>query len=222
MGVMNSTVVLYLGAVLLGLSVAAPIGPINVEIIRRGLTESSRSAFLIGLGAVSADCFYFSLALAGAGAVTAATESRAVTALGLALGGTMLAGLGLRTIRGMRSIQSPPAGLAVSASSGGEGQAGLRTYLLGLALTLANPMTIALWLSVAAGFAAAAGTAGQAPVLRLAGVFSGALGWVCFVTAATAWARRWIRPELMRGVNLVSGLILVGYGLWFWSKIFLR
>jgi threonine/homoserine/homoserine lactone efflux protein len=137
----------------------------------------------------------------------------------------MLTWLGISAIRKVREIQAVPAGLARTAGGeqGGGGTpprpvAGI--YLLGLALTLANPMTIALWLSIAAGFAASDGAL-ERPFLRVAGVFCGALSWVCFVAGLTAWARRWINPAMMRTVNLLSGLILVGYGIWFFARIFL-
>lgn len=221
---MDEFIALLGGSYLLGLSVAAPIGPINVEIIRRGLTQGWRSAFFLGCGAVSADGFYFTLAMVGARAAASVVESRAITGAGLAVGGAMLCWVGIGSIRKIRSIQSPmAASVAVGAvpSAGGPGVGSIvGTYLLGLGLTLANPMTIALWLSVAAGFAASGeAEVGGAAFYRLGGVIAGALSWVTFITALTAWARRWISPALMRGVNLVSGLILITYGLLFVARI---
>lgn len=212
---------LFAASLLLGLSVAAPIGPINVEIIRRGLTQSSRAAFAMGCGAVSADCIYFSLALAGAGAFSAMSDSAIWRVAGLSLGAAMLTGLGVGSIRKVRSIREAPEEIASTiVPPGGESTRHvLSIYALGLALTLSNPMTIALWLSIAAGFTVS-GVVSGTNLIRLAGVFSGALSWVCFVTALTAWARRWITPVLMQGINLASGLILIGYGLWFLFRIF--
>jgi len=101
------TLSLFLGSMLLGLSVAAPIGPINVEIIRRGLTQSSLAAFAMGCGAVSADCIYFSLALAGARQVSAMSDSEGWRVFGLGLGAAMLIWLGVNSIRKVRAIQEP-------------------------------------------------------------------------------------------------------------------
>jgi threonine/homoserine/homoserine lactone efflux protein len=47
--------------VLLGLTLAAPIGPVNVEIIKRGLNAGFRQAFLTGTGAMCADATYLTL-----------------------------------------------------------------------------------------------------------------------------------------------------------------
>lgn len=51
---------------LLGWGAAIPIGPINLEVIRRNLQFGSRFGISFGLGACSADMTYFILLLAGA------------------------------------------------------------------------------------------------------------------------------------------------------------
>lgn len=50
---------------LLGLTLAAPIGPVNLEIIKRGLKEGFRQAFLTGAGAMCADETYLTLIFFG-------------------------------------------------------------------------------------------------------------------------------------------------------------
>ncbi len=82
-------------------------------------------------------------------------------------------------------------------------------------MTIANPLTIALWLSIAASFSAT-GERGDYPLVRLAGVASGALAWVAFIVSVIHWARRWVTPLFLRGVNLVSGTLLIIYGVKFW------
>ena len=51
--------------VLLGLTLAAPIGPVNLEIIKRGLNSGFRQALLTGTGAMSADATYLTLIFFG-------------------------------------------------------------------------------------------------------------------------------------------------------------
>ena len=55
---------------LLGWSVAWPPGPVNAEMIRRGLTRGFRAAAAVGFGACSAD-FLWALAVTGGAAVVA-------------------------------------------------------------------------------------------------------------------------------------------------------
>lgn len=43
------------GYIILGLSIAAPVGPINIEIIKRGLAFGFWPALFVGLGGMSSD-----------------------------------------------------------------------------------------------------------------------------------------------------------------------
>jgi threonine/homoserine/homoserine lactone efflux protein len=47
---------------LLGFSIALPVGPIGVLCIRRTLTQGQMAGFLSGLGAATADAIYGSIA----------------------------------------------------------------------------------------------------------------------------------------------------------------
>ena len=51
--------------ILLGLSLAAPIGPVNLEIIKCGLNSGFKQAFLTGFGAMCADTTYLILIFFG-------------------------------------------------------------------------------------------------------------------------------------------------------------
>jgi threonine/homoserine/homoserine lactone efflux protein len=49
---------IFLRGFLIGISIAAPVGPIGVLCIRRTLAEGRLSGFVSGLGAASADAIY--------------------------------------------------------------------------------------------------------------------------------------------------------------------
>src|SRR5213594_2563169 len=53
------------GGVLLGLSIAAPLGPVNVEIIRRGLRSGFQAALRVGLGSTLAELLYVAITYLG-------------------------------------------------------------------------------------------------------------------------------------------------------------
>ena len=48
----------FLRGLIIGFSIAAPVGPIGVLCIRRTLAEGRLTGFLSGMGAASADMFY--------------------------------------------------------------------------------------------------------------------------------------------------------------------
>lgn len=192
----------------LGVSAAAPIGPINVEIIRRGLRLGPSPAFFLGCGAVTADCVYFGAAIAATSAASAFFNSAWGVPAAFAVGGAMLAWLGTMAIRSRAAVDQ--GGELRSARSAPFG-----SWAVGLAMTLANPLTIAFWLSVAATIAARGATGGPA-ALRILGVGAGALGWVGFLVALLALARRRVTPGFLQAVNLMSGASLLGFGIRFW------
>ena len=49
----------------IGLGIAMPVGPGTIEIVRRGLKSGFFSAFLVGLGCLSADLIYIALVYFG-------------------------------------------------------------------------------------------------------------------------------------------------------------
>jgi threonine/homoserine/homoserine lactone efflux protein len=123
----------------IGLSIAAPVGPIGVLCIRRTLAEGMPSGFFSGLGAATADAFYGAVAGFGLTVVSGLLVSQQMwTRL---LGGLFLVFLGVKT------FLSEPSERAASAS----GKGLLAAYLSTLFLTLTNPMTILSFTVIFAG-----------------------------------------------------------------------
>ncbi len=79
--------VLFLKSALIGLSIAAPVGPIGLLCIQRTLSHGARIGFISGLGAACADaCF----GMIGAFGVAAITQAFVALAQPLALAGSAL------------------------------------------------------------------------------------------------------------------------------------
>src|SRR5215204_4695958 len=151
---------LFLEGVVIGLAVAAPVGPIGVLCIRRTLAEGRASGFVSGLGAATADAAYGSVAALGLTFVTSLLIG-AETWLRL-LGGVFLVFLGVRT------FLSRPSERPAAARNGHLPGA----YASTLVLTLANPATILSFAAIVAGLGAGSG-GGDAllAVLLVLGVF---------------------------------------------------
>ena len=60
---------IFLRGLLIGFSIAAPVGPIGVLCIRRTLANGRLAGFLSGMGAASADMFYGAVAAFGLTAI---------------------------------------------------------------------------------------------------------------------------------------------------------
>jgi len=194
-------------AYLLGLSVAAVLGPINILAIRTGLQRGFRAAFLVGLGATVADGLYVLLAALGAAALVGREDVRILLWL---LGSGMLAylgGSGLRqSLRRLVLLEGEPAA----------GTA-WRTFLGSLAATLGNPMTVASWAAVFGGlYAGMLETVTAGLALRLvAGVAAGTFTWFTALAVALQVGRPLVTPTALRGISLASSVTLLGFAAWF-------
>lgn len=193
---------LLLKGCVIGVSIAAPVGPIGVLCIRRTLAGGSSAGLVSGLGAASADALYGAVAAFGMTAVSSALVSqREILSL---IGGVFLLYLGIKT------MLSKPADHAAVVN--GRGLFG--TFVSTLVLTLTNPMTILSFVAIFAGLglANAAGDYPSAGLLVL-GVFMGSAFWWLALSAGVGLLRSRITVVSMRWVNRISGVIITGFGL---------
>ena len=128
-----------LRGLVIGFSIAAPVGPIGVLCIRRTLADGRATGLAVGLGAAAADAVYGAVAGFGLTAVSGLLASH--EGLLRLVGGLFLCYLGIRT------FLSRPADHA--ARAGGTGLLGAFAATFGL--TLANPATILSFVAVFAG-----------------------------------------------------------------------
>ena len=195
-----------LKGLLLGFSIAAPVGPIGVLCIRRTATEGRTSGLVSGLGAATADAAYGCVAGFGLTLVSNLI-------LGLRFWLSLAGGLFLLYL-GIRTFLSKPAEKA--ARAGGSGLLG--AYLSTFALTLTNPMTI---LSFAATFAGLGivrqpgGSTGSAGAISLVlGVFVGSALWWLLLSGGVSLFRERLNTRFLQWLNRLSGLVLVCFGVW--------
>src|SRR3712207_5579854 len=98
---------LFLEGIIIGLAIAAPVGPIGVLCIRRTLADGRASGFVSGLGAATADALYGSVAALG---LTFVTNLLVGGELWLRLaGGAFLIFLGVRTFLAHPAERAEPA-----------------------------------------------------------------------------------------------------------------
>ncbi|HUP92188.1 MAG TPA: LysE family transporter [Solimonas sp.] len=187
----------------IGLSIAAPVGPIGLLTIRRTLAQGWRCGFATGLGAAVADAAYGAVAAFG---LTAVASLLAAQQFWLRLvGGVFLLWLGLRTFRAAPASDAAPAGVG-----GGVAAA----FASALFLTLTNPMTIMSFIAVFAGLGLGAAAHPADAALTVLGVFAGSALWWLVLSSAVVALRERVTPARMRWVNRLSGALLLGFGGW--------
>ena len=199
---------MFLKGIILGFSVAAPVGPIGLLCIQRTLRQGRLHGFVSGLGAASADAIYGTVAALG---LTAVTGWLLGLQFWLQLGG----GLFLLWLGG-KTLASRP---ATPATIGASGHAG--AYFSILLLTLANPATILSFFAVFAGLGIDARTGGAAAALAVvAGVFLGSAAWWLLLSVAAGLLRGHLHDGRMRIVNCFAGSCILALAAWsLWSLL---
>jgi threonine/homoserine/homoserine lactone efflux protein len=202
-----------------GLGVAAPIGPVNIEIIRRGLRSGFREAFALGMGAVTADGIYLALVCLG---VSRIAEYSAVRVTLLALGVVMLEALGVMALRDAKRVRQVGHLSGLSDSNDAPPNASdrvvrttssLRCYGLGMAMMATNPLSMAAWLGFSSIVLGSAANNPMAYVWFALSVPAGCATWVVFISSVLHFGRRFVNVTVLRAVNIVGGLFLCGFGL---------
>jgi len=193
---------LLIRGIVIGFSIAAPVGPIGVLCIRRTLADGRAAGLATGLGAATADTIYGCLAAFGLTVVTNALVGAGVWVR--IFGGAFLVYLGMQTLLARPSDEA--------ARAGGLGLFG--AYASTFALTLTNPMTILSFLAVFA--ALGVGTTHPEPlsaVTLVVGVFAGSALWWLTLSGGVTLLRARFDARSLRWVNWISGMILVAFGL---------
>jgi threonine/homoserine/homoserine lactone efflux protein len=176
---------LFFRGLVIGFSIAAPVGPIGVLCIRRTLADGQVSGLVSGLGAATADAFYGCVAGFG---LTFISSLLIDQQMWLRLfGGLFLLYLGIKT------LLSKPAEKEANIKQSGLFSSYLSTFLL----TITNPLTILSFAAIFAGLGLATATGSYSAALILVlGVFLGsAAWWLCYLAASDCFEIGSIRRD---------------------------
>jgi threonine/homoserine/homoserine lactone efflux protein len=198
----------FLRGLIIGFSIAAPVGPIGVLCIRRTLAEGRASGLVSGLGAATADAIYGCIAGFGLTFISRMLIDQQMWLR--IIGGAFLIYLGVKTFLSKPAEQS--------ASAVGNGLVG--AYASTFFLTLTNPMTILSFAAIFAGIGVANADENysSAGVLVL-GVFIGSAIWWLLLSGLVGVFRAKFNTRGMQWVNRISGIIIFGFGLLAFSSL---
>lgn len=187
-------------AILIGFSIAAPVGPIGVICIRRTLSHGRAVGLACGLGAATADAAY---GLLGALGIESITHVLVGAEAPLRICGALfLFYLGFST-----ATATPTLGVAAPQTHRPVG-AWASTFFL----TLANPLTIASFLALFTTMTPPTGHPSFALSLLFAGgVFCGSAAWWIVLSGAVHRFRSALSGDIIRGINRIAGMILIGF-----------
>lgn len=186
----------------IGFSIAAPVGPIGVLCIRRTLAEGLVPGILTGLGAATADMLYGFVAGFGLTFISSLLTGHQIW-IRLA-GGLFLCYLGIKTFLAMSHEHA--------ASARGNGLFG--AYASTFFLTLTNPMTILSFAAIFAGLGLT-NTSGNylSAWMLVLGIFTGSAIWWLILSGSVGVFRERFNHHGLRWVNRISGIVVSGFGL---------
>lgn len=187
-----------LKGIAIGISIAAPIGPISLLCIRKTLSEGVKVGLVCGLGASIADGIYG--LIASLGLITIDNISVPITSAFKIVSGLYLFYLGARIALSPVTIKE------AKVKSNKLTIALLSTFLL----TLSNPMTIMLFSALLCSNTEYSGR--ELPLLVL-GIFLGSC--LCWIILALVTSRigRELSAKAMRVITVASGGLIGLYGL---------
>ena len=206
---------MFVKGFIIGISIAAPVGPIGVLCIQRTLTGGNIHGLVTGLGAATADAVYGFIAAFGLTFISNfLVQQHNWFRL---LGGIFLCYLGVRAFLSTPNTQTLC----------GHNHSHVATYGTTFLLTLTNPMTILSFAAIFAGLGIVRADAHYASAsLLVLGVFTGSGIWWLILSSSTGLLREKLIKGNLTWLNKISGIIILTFGLfalfgYFKSNIFM-
>ncbi len=201
---------------MIGIAVAAPIGPVNLICIHRTISRGRLNALMAGQGAAMGDSVFAVIAAFGLTAVSGFVTDWQVTIQ--IIGGVILIGMGIRTL-----LSDPLRPVAKGDDSALDI---LKVIAATFSLTITNPATLFGFAAIFAGVGGIVGgdtgekaaDYGYATTLVI-GVWAGSTLWWLFITNLAALLRDRAEHGWLMVVQRVSGAIIIGFGLVVFARL---
>ncbi|MBI1272927.1 MAG: lysine transporter LysE [Alphaproteobacteria bacterium] len=191
--------VLFRGIVL-GVMVAAPVGPVGLLVIRRTVHSGILSGLATGIGAAAADTLFGAVAAFGIAAIISLLEGYQGPIR--IVGGIVLIAM---TWKLWRAHPHAPVGA--------DGAAGaLKAVLSGFMLTATNPVTV---FAIMAVVTALGGRLGHADASTLtAGIMLGSLAWWFTLSGGIACVRHHFDEKTIAVINRGTAVLMAALAAW--------
>ncbi|GAB1155000.1 LysE family transporter [Paenibacillus illinoisensis] len=200
---------MILGYILLGISLSAPIGPINAAQLDKGVRGGFLPSWFVGLGAIAADIIYMLLVYFG---IIHLLDLPFVKAF------LWLFGFFVLVYTGVESIKN--AGTLMQSNMRGDEAALSKSFMNGFLMSLFNPLSIMFWLGIYGSILAKAvnDSTVEQTLINSGAVILGILIWDIFMATAASLFRKYLTLGVLKGISIISGLSLVGFGCYFGAK----
>lgn len=190
----------FIKGFIIGISIAAPIGPTAIMCLRKSLSNGFLSGFSAGLGGATACTVYGATVIFG---LTAISHFMIGAQLWIRLiGGCFLIYLGIKTWKAEPQI-----------NNGNHCRSTLKNdYSSTFFITMTSPMTLILFAAMCSGLDF--GRAGLIPQLfMLVGIGAGGIFWWFLFTWIASLLRKKLTYNILKQVNRLSGMVIIIFAL---------
>lgn len=196
---------IYLTYLLLGLSLAAPIGPVNTARLDKGIKNGFWHAWCVGFGALTVDAFFMLLVYVG---VVKFLDIPIVQSFLWLFGAFVMIYSGIEGVCVTKKL---------SINAQGPKDSLIKCYLTGFIIAITNPLSIMFWLGIYGSvLAKTATTYGTSSLLLYTSmIFLGLACWDIFVGCLTTIFRTYLNDISIRAISIISGVSLIGFGCYF-------
>ncbi|MEI5906941.1 LysE family transporter [Bacillus spongiae] len=197
---------IFIGYVILGLSLSAPMGPINAAQLDKGIRFGFFHAWLVGVGGMVADAIFMLLIYFG---IAQFVDTPAIKLF------LWLFGFFVLTYTGIESILK--SGTHTSFSRQTQDETKRKAFRTGFFMAISNPLSILFWLGIYGSILAQTSSSYENKYLFLysMGIFLGITLWDLSMAGVATGVRKFLSPLALRLISIISGIILIGFGIYF-------
>ncbi|MFC7371742.1 LysE family transporter [Fictibacillus iocasae] len=197
--------------ILLGISLAAPIGPVNAAQMDRGIKHGFFNAWMIGLGATFADGLYMLLVYLG---LVQYINTPFIKAFLWLFGCFILLYTGIESLNMKQNDMKKQTSYT---------EKGGRSFTAGFLMSLTNPLTILFWIGIYGSILAETASRYSMEKLLLysGAIFIGILFWDFTMAVVSSSFRKFLDDRILVAISRISGLCLVAFGLYFGYEAYL-
>jgi threonine/homoserine/homoserine lactone efflux protein len=194
---------------LLGIALAAPVGPLTLEMIKRGVQYGFFCALAIGMGGMSADALFMALIYLG---ISHILTIPAVHLLLFLFGSLFLGYLAYESFKSMfQSTEMDQAHTLYSKNNL------IKCYLTGLTIALINPINILFWFGIYGSVLSETSQYGALDriLIQTSFIFFGIFLWNVVISALAKLTSFVLSKQLFKWIHGFATALLMYYSLHF-------
>lgn len=196
---------------LLGISLAAPIGPVKATLLNTGIKNGFFHAWFFGIGAIVTDIIYMFMVYFGVGQFIDSPYMRIFL---WSFGFFVLMYTGIENLLTINNISMDPKFRKIVR---------LRHSLLaGILMAFLNPLTILFWLGIYGSILVSGGAeiSGIETIIISIAILLG-IALVDFLMAFfSSSSRNLLSTSVLKAVSFISSLCMIGFGIYFGIQAF--